>query len=420
MKAFFVFNHSKRFVLLINATQVNYKTSKFTLFILCIVSIAGCREAEKDSRKWYKGNLHTHSYWSDGDEFPEMIMDWYKTQGYNFVGLSDHNILAEDDKWIKVVKSKMYEDGFQKYLEKYDSQWVNHKIDSGRILVKLKTYKEYKPLFEDENFLIIQSEEISDRFEGKPIHINVTNVRERVEPQGGESVTDVMQRNVDAVLAQRKKTGVPMFPHINHPNFFFAVSVQDLIDLRGERFFEVYNGHPMVNNYGDSLRPGTEQMWDMINIAYSKKNQPLIYGLATDDSHNYHQMGSAYSNAGRGWVMVLADSLKPSSLITAMENGDFYASTGVTLKNVSVKNNVLTITVNPINGVSYTIDFVGVAKNDDQARVLESVPATTASFELTDEYLFVRARVTSDKIKENPFKDRDVEMAWTQPVIFTP
>ena len=120
---------------------MNIKLSKIVI-LLSIVSFAACREPDQDTRKWFKGNLHTHSYWSDGDEFPEMIMDWYKTHGYSFVGLSDHNILAEDEKWIKVIKSKMYDDGFQKYLDKYDSQWVTHKVDSGRILVKLKTYKE--------------------------------------------------------------------------------------------------------------------------------------------------------------------------------------------------------------------------------------------------------------------------------------
>jgi hypothetical protein len=417
VKAFFIFSPCKRFVFLENYTQVTHKASKL-LFLLCIISVYGCRNTETDSRRWFKGNLHTHSYWSDGDEFPEMIMDWYKTNGYNFVGLSDHNILAEEDKWIKVINSRIYEEGFQKYLSKYDSQWVTHKVDSGRILVKLKTYKEYKPLFEDANFLIIQSEEISDKFENKPIHINATNVQERIEPQGGESVTNVMQRNVDAVLEQRKRTGVPMFPHINHPNFFFAVSLQDLIDLRGERFFEVYNGHPMVNNYGDTLRPGTEQMWDMINIAYSNRNQPLMYGLATDDSHNYHQVGSAYSNAGRGWVMVYADSLKPASLITALENGDFYASTGVTLKQVTLKGNLLNIKIDALDNVKYTIDFVGVAKGEERSRVLKSVSANEASFDLSADYLFVRARITSDKKKENPFREADVEMAWTQPVVF--
>src|SRR3989337_125653 len=222
------------------------------LFI--IVVLTGCAQKE-DTRKWYKGNLHTHSYWSDGDEYPEMIMDWYKTNGYNFIALSDHNILAEGEKWITVRKGRIYEEGFDKYLQKYGEQWVTYKRDTGRIQVKLKTYTEYKHLFEDENFLIMQSEEISDRFEEKPIHLNATNLQNLIPPQGGESVTDVMQRNVDAVLKQRQETGVPMFPHINHPNFHYAVNIQDIIDLKGERFFEVYNGHPRVNNYGDTLRP---------------------------------------------------------------------------------------------------------------------------------------------------------------------
>ncbi len=160
-------------------------------------------------------------------------------------------------------------------------------------------------------------------------------------------------------------------------------------------------------------------MWDMINIAYIAKNQPLIYGLATDDSHEYHQIGSAYSNSGRGWVMVYADSLSPSSLITAMENGDFYASTGVTLQAVFLKNNTLTVNVRPSDIVRYTIDFIGVAKGEQQSRVLKSISGATASFDLTEDYLIVRARITSDKKKDNPFKDEDVEMAWTQPVVFS-
>src|SRR5687768_5056637 len=108
---------------------------------------------------WYKGNLHTHSYWSDGDEYPEMILDWYKTNGYNFVALSDHNVLATGEKWIKVTRSKMYEDGFRKYLDKFGKDWVTYQVDSGRTRVKLKTYAEYKPLFEDREFLMLRSEE---------------------------------------------------------------------------------------------------------------------------------------------------------------------------------------------------------------------------------------------------------------------
>src|SRR5205085_3970354 len=81
---------------------------------------------------WYKGNLHTHSYWSDGDEFPEVIMDWYKTHGYQFVALSDHNILAQGEKWKLIPKSKVHREGFEKYLNKYGKDWVNYTVDTGR------------------------------------------------------------------------------------------------------------------------------------------------------------------------------------------------------------------------------------------------------------------------------------------------
>lgn len=366
-------------------------------------------------KTWYKGNLHTHSYWSDGDEFPERIMEWYKANGYQFVGLSDHNTFQEGEKWKKITKTRLREDAVKAYIEKY-GQYANYRVDSGRYSVRLKTLAEYRPLFEDKNFLIIKSEEITSRFGEKHVHVNATNLQSVIGAQPGNSVAEVMQNAVDAVIAQRKATGVPMFPHINHPNFFYSITVDDMIALKGEQFFEVYNGHPLVNNYGDSTRPGMEAMWDRINIAYHDRGQPLMYGLATDDSHNYHEFGAAFSNAGRGWVMVRSAALTPEALIAAMEAGDFYSSTGVTLDDVRFANNQLNIRVKPEAGVDYTIEFIGAKKGKKAAEVLQTVKGTTAQFKVTKSYRFVRARVTSSKLKPNPFQEGDKEMAWTQPV----
>jgi hypothetical protein len=374
--------------------------------------------AQQEEKRWYKGNLHTHTYWSDGDEYPEMVLDWYKSRDYDFVALSDHNTMAHDEKWVKVIKSGSYETAFKKYIEKFGKDWVVYKTDSGRMLVKLKTYPEYKKKMESENFLIIPAEEITDKFEGKPVHLGGINLQTMIQPQGGGSVVETMQRNVDAVLKQRKETGVPMFPHINHPNFYYAITVQDMIDLKGERFFEVYNGHPLVHNEGDSTHPGSEQMWDMINIGYFKKRQPLLFGLATDDSHNYHQFGTSFSNAGRGWIMVYADALDSHALINAMEKGDFYASSGVTLSQVKLVKNELTIEVKSEPGINYTIEFVGVIKGSGRSAVLKKMNGTSGKFKLTSRHDFVRARITSDKVKPNPYKVGEFEMAWTQPFLF--
>ncbi|MBC8401928.1 MAG: histidinol-phosphatase [Candidatus Marinimicrobia bacterium] len=380
--------------------------------------LSGCDKPDRSSH-WYKGNLHTHSYWSDGDDYPEMVMDWYKSQGYHFVALSDHNILAEGEKWKLIPDQEIHRRGFENYLSKFGAELVEFNCDSIGLHVRLKTLAEYRRLFEEaDKFLIISAEEITTSFEKKPLHLNAINVQRLIQPWPGNSVVEVLQNNIDAVLAQRDSTGVPILPHINHPNYLYAITVDDFIQLRGEHFFEVYNGHPLVNNYGDSLHISTEQMWDAINIAYARNGNPLLYGLATDDSHNYHQFSHEHINPGRGWVMVNSDSLTTSALITALEAGRFYASTEVTLKTVELQDNILLIAIASEPGIDYSIQFIGATKNDSATSVLQSTTGISARFKVDSDLLFVRAKITSTKIKTNPHQVGEYEVAWTQPVVF--
>lgn len=395
------------------------------ILLIFLVSFSISSQAQQ----WYKGNLHTHSYWSDGDDFPEMIMDWYKSQGYHFIGLSDHNILAEGEKWKLIPDSYAHRQGFQKYLDKYGEEWVEYKKErNDRVRVKLKTLAEYRPLFEEEGeFLIIQSEEVTDAYEDKPIHMNVTNVQELIEPEHGNSVTEVMQNNINAANRQRQKTGEPMFPHINHPNFGWAITVDDMIPLTGERFFEVYNGHPLVHNYGDSTHMGMEKLWDILITSYIQAGKPIMYGLATDDAHSYHVYNTDQSNPGRGWVMVRAEELTPEALIAAMELGDFYSTTGVELEELTYGNDSLALKVKKEGGIDYSIQFWGTKKGgaegaeisrDAMGVLLKEVEGTEAYYKLQEDELYVRAKIISTKPKINPFQEGDVEEAWTQPVVF--
>lgn len=396
---------------------------KILIALLILAGTSSCRNNNTVpninlKKQWYKGNLHTHSYWSDGDEFPEVILDWYKTQGYQFVSLSDHNTLAEGEKWKAIPADSVYQNAFNAYLDTYGLDWVTYKIDSGQTYVKLKTYQEYRDLTEEKDkFLVIQAEEITDKYEDKHLHMNATNIQERIDPQGGNSVSEVLQNNLDQVIDQSKRTGVPILPHINHPNFFYSISLEDMYSLEGERFFEVYNGHPMVHNMGDSTHISTEEMWDLINISYIEKKKPIMYGLATDDSHHYHKKGKKWSNAGRGWVMVQADTLSAASLINAMEEGKFYASTGITLNTLKFENNILSVQVAGEPGISYSIDFIGLKKGNSNTSILKSVSGINANFELTNDIVFVRCKITSSKLHDNPIENIAHEMAWTQPLL---
>ena len=107
-------------------------------------------------------------------------------------------------------------------------------------------------------FLVLRGEEVTDRFDEKPMHINGLNVANEVRPQGGTSVADVLQRNVDAI---RREHGVP---HINHPNFGWAITADELARVQNNKLFEIFNGHPQVNNLGGGGIPGLEETWDAI------------------------------------------------------------------------------------------------------------------------------------------------------------
>jgi len=372
---------------------------------------------QSQESQWYKGNLHTHSYWSDGDEFPEMIMQWYKDNDYQFVALSDHNIIAEGEKWKKISKDSLYQDAFKKYLAKYGKDWVNYKKNENEIEVQLKTLQEFRPIFEEsEKFMIFKAEEVTSYLGDKAVHMGAINIEKTIEPQEGNTIVELIQNNLDAIKAQEKEIGRPVMQHLNHPNFTYAITAEDIKQINGERFFEVFNGHPYVNNYGDSIHDSTEQMWDQVNIAYYSMNKPLLLGIATDDSHHYHKFGSKFSNAGRGWVVVRSKKLDPTNIIEALEAGDFYASTGVELSEVSFKENELSIDIEEEKDVKYEISFIGVKKNAINSEVLKKVKGTKAKFQIPQDVLFVRAKIVSDKLKENPYRKGDTEVAWTQPV----
>lgn len=394
---------------------------------------------------WWKGNLHTHSLWSDGDDFPEIVIDWYKQHGYHFLALSDHNTLQQRQAWVLIGTPKL-EETVRRYVERFGSQWVEQKITEDYHKVRLKTLPEFRRLFEEPGrFLLIQSEEITDAFgndEGRiPVHVNATHVRQLIKPAGGSSVLDVLQRNINSVLAQRRATGQPMIPHIAHPNFGWALTAEDLMKVQGERFFEVYNGHPSVHNEGNAQHPGTDRLWD-IALAFRLGLLRLgpLFGLAVDDAHQYYRAAPTNANPGRGWIVVRAPRLTPDALIRALEAGDFYASTGVRLRDVQRGPQQLKVSIEAEPGVSYLTLFIGTRRGFDAfsdaaapaagerhpasrryspeiGAVLAEVRGPEASYTLQGDELYVRAKVISSKAKPNGVSASEREAAWVQPLL---
>ena len=391
--------------------------------------------------KWWKGNLQTHTLWSDGDDYPEMVVGWYQENGYDFLAITDHNVMLEGERWINTT-NRGGGVALQKYLARHGTNWVTQRRSNDALQVRLKTLEEFRPLFEKPGrFLLIPGEEISARYKSAPIHLNAINLRELIPPQEGNSIAEVLQNNINAVLEQRQRTGQPMFPHINHPNFQWALRAEDMVALQGDRFFEVFNGHSGVDNYGDHTHASTERIWDILltRRAVELGLEP-IWGTAVDDSHAYHEFRVGKTNPGRGWVMVRATELTPAAIIDAMERGDFYASSGVRLKDVQRGPKEIRIEILPEPGVTYVTRFIGSRQGcdlksepvrDEQGRelpvtrhysdeigaVLAEVVGNTATYKLKGDEIYVRAKVVSSKAKANPYAAGDFETAWVQPLV---
>lgn len=397
-----------------------------------------------EEANWWKGNLHTHTLWSDGDDYPEQIAKWYKDHGYHFLTLTDHNTLQAGERWVDVMKSRGGPPALAKYREAWGEDWVKTRQREERLEVRLKTLQEFRSKLEAPGkFLLIQGEEVTDRWRNAPVHMNATNLKTLIKPQGGNSVLEVMQRNMDALLAQRRATGQPMFLHLNHPNFGWGVTAEELMQVKGERFFEVYNGHPSVRDAGDKTHASTERMWDIIlTRRLAELKLGILYGLATDDTHNYHGRAPNRSNTGRGWVMVRAPKLEAGALIAAMERGDFYSSTGITLKELKRSPKEISLSIEAEPGVEYTTQFIGTRRgydktsvpykvasgaklrvthqySEDVGAVLATVKGVRAVYRLKGDEIYVRAQVTSTKRVKHPRGVPEFQSAWVQPIAGT-
>lgn len=410
--------------------------------VALLPSASSCRTAPQPAEApraatWFRGNTHTHTLWSDGDDFPEMVVDWYRAHGYAFVALTDHNTLAAEERWWRVPATGIGRDAYARYRARF-GDWVQERRAGDTVWVRLRRPAEYRPRLEvPGRFALVAGEEITQYLDRRGAHVTALNLAELVPAQPGATLVEMLGRDVAQLDAQARRVGRPMVAVLNHPNFLWSQTAEDLLAVEGLRFFEVYNGHPLVNVPGDALHAGNERMWDIVLAHRLARGGAPLYGVATDDAHDYHPPAPERRYAGRGWVQVRATRLTPDSLMAAMQRGDFYASTGVTLADVRREGARLSLAIRAEPGVTYATEFVGtrrgfdgtsVAVHDSAGRaltrrygpevgaVLATVPGTTPSYTMRGDELYVRARVVSSRAKADPSYPGEVEAAWTQPV----
>jgi hypothetical protein len=328
------------------------------LCVLCAsvaVFVVFVSRADAQAR-WHRGNTHTHTINSDGDSSPDAVVRWYKEHGYHFVVITDHT---------------------------YRDRGVLTPVEGLNALFALPG-----------RFLVLSGVEVTDNFEGAPVHMNGLGVREAVLARGGASIVEILSRNAAAV---REAGGIAQ---VNHPNYYWTLSGEHLAGAAGATHFELWNGHPGVNNRGGGGKPSTEEMWDAV-----LSTGRVLYGMATDDSHHFKPECTPQEVCpGRAWVMVRANELTREALLDALERGDFYATTGVELKSYTADANGIRVELpegDRRNPTRYRAYFIGKG-----GAVLKQDDSLTPSYAFAGGELYVRARIEAS----------NGAVAWTQPV----
>ncbi|NQV14207.1 CehA/McbA family metallohydrolase [bacterium] len=338
------------------------------IIIITSLLFQGCSLAPK----WYRGNTHAHTViCGHADSSPEVVASWYHDHGYNFLILSEHN----------------------------------HFIDPDSVGM---------PPEKRQDYILIPGEEISGP---QIVHTTAMNIGGLVTSNKKlEKKSEILQNHVDVTLAAGGNT------ILNHPNYVYTVSADDILPVKRLYLFELFNGHPYVNNAGDDEHPSTETLWDDLLT-----KGMIIYGVSSDDAHHFSEIDTQYSNPGRGWVMVKTTKLSPGKISKAMQQGLFYASNGVMLKRYSRSKRRYLIEVDldktlkeldspDIHGKristgepGFFIEFIGPG-----GEILSVSKSPKASYAVNHSAAYVRGKITFRR------KHQDGGMeefyAWGQPV----
>ncbi len=214
-------------------------------------------------------------------------------------------------------------------------------------------------IYNDTNFVTIPNDELT-------FGIKHVNAIKAIKPYTGIIPEPVYLQDVlDAAIS------IGAMPHINHPHSS-QHTPEDIVNATGVSLLEIVNFRYDDPVYNCAL-------WDRV-LSMGRD----IYGTAGDDAHNY------ITDFNTGWIMVKASLLSPSNILLALENGEFYATSGPIITTITTEER--TLTIDSEDGI--TIDFIG--KNGG---VLATVDSNAASYTLPAGGLYVRAQVTNSRGK---------------------
>jgi hypothetical protein len=230
-------------------------------------------QAPVGEEMWLRGTTHVHAKPSgDSAEPVDGVIRWYEQHAYDFIVLTDHNRVTPAESTPKLIVIPGIELTFNR--------------------------KNCEPP--------------GDESTQCRIHVNGLGVSGR--PEGKLEWSDYKEKNrvvlYERALAKAAELGASLV-QLNHPQYYWGMTA-NVLAIIGPRvqLIEIANQQFTKWNLGNETHPSVEALWDAaLSVGLT------MWGVATDDAHDYRADGGGTYPAGGGWVMVKSRrDLLPSSL----------------------------------------------------------------------------------------------------------
>ena len=273
----------------------------------------------------YKANLHCHTTFSDGKLTPDEIKKAYTDKGYSVVAFSDHEVCFSHNELA---------DGNFLPITSYEAAFNE---DRGKSWIGAKCYHINLYAKDKDNAAVIMPDIDAIKYQNG----NAGRDENYMPKYYGEPCKHIYSKElINRFVAEAKRQG--FLVSLNHP----AWSLQNFCDYEGLSGFCMFE----LSNYGCVAAGYIE---DCAHI-YDRMLRSGITGMnptCTDDNHNHYPFDSPNSDSFGGFTVVYADKLEYSSVMRALENGNFYASTGPTFESAYFEDGKVYIKCSPVRSI---------------------------------------------------------------------
>lgn len=306
----------------------------------------------------YKANLHSHSTLSDGELTPEQMKDAYKAHGYSILCITDHERTCDHTDMTE--PDFLMLTGYESHLRSAESNGKGSPyVPETHICLIAK---------DPHNVTHINFDSRYCKYATTPEEIAA------IPKAGGVNDRDYSVEYINNFLKTANEQGY-LCTH-NHPVWSLELAERSAA-YRGFFSMEICNYASFAGNRMEYNGPLYDRML---------RDGQRIFCHGADDNHNRNPIDSAASDSFGAFAMVLAKELTYESVIDALIKGDFYASMGPKILELTFDGKNVHIETEPVRQITM---LRGCKSPTRKVGSLEK-PVTSADFVIPDDAPYVR------------------------------